>query len=169
MASWIEHHAHGLLRLVRRHLSADFDRVGDGLVEVVDLNVEVHRHLRLALDGGPHRPRVVRLGLAREVIAGIAGGCDGSSLSVSLKTVQSKRRAYKRASAGPSGASRTTPNHVLVVRSAIGTACRNPTVESPKRSAGQGVYRALASTRDGTLRAVEVVVTANARDGTLLL
>ena len=45
MASWIDHHTDGLLRLVGRQFGADLDRVRDGLVEIIDLDVEVHRHL----------------------------------------------------------------------------------------------------------------------------
>lgn len=71
MLGGVEQHLHGGLGLVGRDLGADAHRVGDGLVEVVDPDLQVHRHLRPARFGGPDRADVVGLGLKPEVVAGV--------------------------------------------------------------------------------------------------
>ncbi len=45
MTSGIEEDTHVLLRLVIGQLGADFERMGNGRVEIDDLEVEVHHHL----------------------------------------------------------------------------------------------------------------------------
>ena len=51
----VEHHPHVVLGLELGELGADRHRMGDRLLEVVDLDVEVHRHLRARRDR-PARP-----------------------------------------------------------------------------------------------------------------
>ncbi len=60
MAVWIEHHdPHVRLGLDLRQLGAEALRVGDGRIEIVDLNVEVHHRPLVDRNGRPDRPHVV--------------------------------------------------------------------------------------------------------------
>jgi len=89
----VEQHSHGGLWLVGRHLVPDADRVGNRLVQVIDLDIEVHRHLRLAGFGGPHRADVVGLGLEAEVVtASFEGATEALSAVPSSNSSQSSRR-----------------------------------------------------------------------------
>jgi hypothetical protein len=67
-----------------RQLRTDADSVGDRLVQVVDLDLQVHRHLRPARLGRPHRTDVVRLGLEAEVVPGVLGGRDAGAVPVGV-------------------------------------------------------------------------------------
>ena len=59
MAVWIEHDSHVRLGLDLRELGAEARGVGDGPIEIVDLNVEVHHRPLLARHGRLDRSDVV--------------------------------------------------------------------------------------------------------------
>ncbi len=93
MPGGVEQHSHGGLWLVGRHFGPEADRVGNRLVQVVDLDLEVHRHLRLAGFGGPYRADVAGLGLEAKVVpASSEGETEALSPVPSSKSSQSSRR-----------------------------------------------------------------------------
>lgn len=85
MPSGIEHDAYVLLRLELGKLSTDLTSVVDGLVEIVHLDVKVHRHLRLPFHGRPDGACVVPLPLEGQIVAGVLGWRDASAGSVGIR------------------------------------------------------------------------------------
>jgi hypothetical protein len=71
MSGRIEHHAYVALWLVGRQFGSDGNCVRNRRVDVVDLQVKVHRHLWHARHSRPHRPDVLRLSRERKVVASI--------------------------------------------------------------------------------------------------
>lgn len=54
VTGWVEHDAHVDLRQNVGEFSADLQGTRDGDAKIVHFDVQVHRHLRLALHGRPH-------------------------------------------------------------------------------------------------------------------
>src|SRR6478609_963573 len=73
MAVRIEHHPYGLLRLELRRRRPELDRLSDGDLEVLDLEVEVELLLWLVRRRRPDRADVVLVAVERQV--GDAVGC----------------------------------------------------------------------------------------------
>src|SRR4051794_3187138 len=67
MAVWVEHHAYAFLRLEICQLGAGLDRMRDRLVEVVDLEIEMHLHLLLAVFCRPDGALVLVLQVEAQV------------------------------------------------------------------------------------------------------
>lgn len=60
-----------VLRLIFGKFRANLDGICDSLIEIVDLDIEMHRHLRFAFNCGPYRPLIKAFALKCQVECGI--------------------------------------------------------------------------------------------------
>src|SRR5262245_14385649 len=80
MARRIKHYPYVGLRLERCELRTCLHRMSYRLLEVVDLEIDVHHHQRLPRLARPHRSDVVALRLERQVVASVLGWGEGHPL-----------------------------------------------------------------------------------------